>query len=381
MELDLSIADSLEAVPAEQWNALSGTDNPFLRHEFLVALERHGAVGRRFGWLPRFVLARVNGRLVGAVPMYLKTNSYGEFVFDWGWADAYERAGLRYYPKLVVAVPYTPVTGSRMLLAPDAQTEVATRLVEHALEFARELRVSSLHWLFPPDDELAHLQGHGFARRVGVQFHWENRGYRDFDDFLDTFTASKRKKLKRERRRVRDQGVELEVLHGNEMGPTQWESYHDFYAGTFDRLGGVATLPRGFFEEIGQSMGDQVVVVFARHRDRDVAAALSLRGPDALYGRHWGCSEAFHSLHFETCYYQGLDYCIRHGLRRFEPGAQGEHKVSRGFLPVRTWSAHWIAHTGFRAAVDDFLDREEQGMSYYLEAMREHSPYKQEPTD
>ena len=380
MELDLSIAESLEAIPAYQWNALTGTDNPFLRHEFLIALERHGAVGRRFGWLPRFVLAKTGGRLVGALPMYLKTNSYGEFVFDWAWADAYERAGLRYYPKLVVAVPYTPVTGARILVAPDAPADTGKRLIAHALELAEELRVSSLHWLFPPEHELAPLAAHGLSRRLGVQFHWENRNYRDFDDFLDTFTATKRKKLRRERRRVAEQGVELEVLHGNELTSEQWGTWHSFYRGTFARLGGVATLSQGFFEEIGHSLADQVVMVFARHAGRDVAAAFSLRGPDALYGRHWGCREEFHSLHFETCYYQGLDYCIRHGLQRFEPGAQGEHKVSRGFLPVQTYSAHWIAHPGFRTAVADFLHREEEGMGHYLESMREHSPYRQEPS-
>jgi len=380
MELDLSIAESLEAVPADQWNALTGTDNPFLRHEFLVALERHGAVGRRYGWLPRFVLARARGRLVGALPMYLKTNSYGEFVFDWAWADAYERAGLRYYPKLVVAVPYTPVTGARILVAPDTPGDTAKRLIARALELAEELRVSSLHWLFPPEHELAPLAAQGLSRRLGVQFHWANKGYRDFDDFLDTFTAAKRKKLRRERRRVAEQGVELEVLHGNELTAEQWGTWHSFYRGTFARLGGVATLSQGFFEEIGNSLADQVVMVFARHAGRDVAAAFSLRGADALYGRHWGCKEEFHSLHFETCYYQGLDYCIRHGLQRFEPGAQGEHKVSRGFLPVQTYSAHWIAHPGFRTAVADFLHREEEGMGHYLESMREHSPYRQEPS-
>lgn len=379
MELTLSVAESLEPVPAAQWNRLAGTDNPFLRHEFLVALERHEAVGRRFGWLPRFVLAEAHGQLIGALPMYLKSNSYGEFVFDWAWADAYERAGLRYYPKLVVAVPYTPVTGARILLAPDAAPDTASRLVGHALELAREWKVSSLHWLFPLQSEVGELEAQGMSRRVGVQFHWENDGYRDFDDFLDTFTAAKRKKLRRERRRVGEQGVELQVLHGGEVSPAQWRTWHGFYQDTFARLGGVPTLSRAFFEEIGRTLSDRVVLVLARHRGEDVAAALSLRGPDTLYGRHWGCSDEFHSLHFETCYYQGLDYCIRHGLRRFEPGAQGEHKVSRGFLPVQTWSAHWIAHSGFRTAVADFLRREEQGMDQYLNAMRDHSPYRQAP--
>lgn len=381
MTLQLSVVESLESVPAAGWEALRGTDNPFLRHEFLIALERHEAVGPRFGWLPRFVLAHsAAGALLGAVPLYLKSNSYGEFVFDWAWADAYQRAGRRYYPKLVVAVPYTPVTGARLLLEPAADASVADALINHVLEFAAELGVSSLHWLFPPKGELALLERHGLAPRVGVQYHWTNRGYHDFDDFLDTFTSAKRKKLRRERRRVAEQDIEFSVLHGNEVSSGQWATYYRFYTDTFRRLGGVATLSAGFFEELGRTLGDRVVLVLAHHRGRDVAAALSLRSDTALYGRHWGCSEDYHSLHFEACYYQGLDYCIRHGLQRFEPGAQGEHKVSRGFLPTRTWSAHWIADASFRRAVDGFLSREQEGVDYYLEAMRAHSPYKESGT-
>ncbi len=376
MNLRISIAEGLQGVSREAWNALQGTANPFLRHEFLSALERHEAVGPRFGWLPQYLLAHAGERLVGALPMYAKYNSYGEFVFDWAWADAYERHGLRYYPKLVVAVPYTPVTGARILLAADAPEALREHLIDAALAHARELGVSSLHWLFTLPEEARTLAQRDLLRRDDLQFHWENRGYRDFEDFLATFSAKKRKNVRQERRRVREQGIEFQVLHGGEIDAEQWRIYHDFYQDTFLRLGGVPTLSRGFFEELGRSMPENVVLVLARHRGRDVAAAFSLRGPDTLYGRHWGCSEDFDALHFEACYYQGLDYCIRHGLQRFEPGAQGEHKVSRGFLPVRTRSAHWIAHAGFRSAIADFVERERSSLDYYETELRGHSPYK-----
>ena len=373
----ISVVESLEEIAAQDWNHLAGDRHPFLRHEFLIALERHEGVGPRFGWYPRYLTATDGARLVGAVPMYLKNNSYGEFVFDWAWADAYQRAGLSYYPKLVVAAPYTPATGPRLLLDPARSAEpIAQALMQGAQDYAQELGVSSLHWLFPDPTDMARLQQQGLLLRSGCQFHWENRGYRDFDDFLSTFAAEKRKKIKRERRRVQEQGVTIEVLHGDELSAEQWAVYHAFYTDTFDRKGGMPTLSRGFFEELGRTMPRNVVLVLASHGGRYVAAAFNLRGADTLYGRHWGASEEFHSLHFEACYYQGLDYCIREGLRRFEPGAQGEHKISRGFLPTPTWSAHWIAHPQFRRAIADFLERERHGMDYYMKGLHEHSPYK-----
>ncbi len=382
--MDIRIIGNLEEVAPADWDRLAGERNPFTRHAFLVALERHGCVGERFGWLPQHLLAYENGRLVGAVPMYLKTNSYGEFVFDWAWADAYERAGLRYYPKLVVAIPYTPATGPRLLVEGSgvAREPIARALSEAALEHARTLGLSSLHWLFTDREDTALLADNGLMLREGCQFHWENRhpaedrSYRDFEDFLSTFSADKRKKVRRERRRVTEQDVVLEVLHGDAITETQWRIYHDFYTDTFARKGGIATLSLDFFRELGRTMPANVVLVLARHADEYVAAAFNLRGTDTLYGRHWGCNADFHSLHFEACYYQGLDYCIRHGLQRFEPGAQGEHKISRGFLPTPTWSAHWIAHPAFRDAVGDFLDRERHGMAYYRDELAGHTPYK-----
>lgn len=375
--MQLRIVDHLDAIPAADWNALSDGRNPFLAHEFLSALEHHQCVGERYGWLPRHLAVYDRDRLVGAAPLYLKDNSYGELVFDWAWADAYQRAGLRYYPKAVVAIPYTPATGPRLLVHPEADAvRVSDLLIESALELCRELQLSSLHWLFTNAADTERLQARGLLLRRGVQFHWHNPGYRDFQDFLDTFTAEKRKKLKRERRRVLEQGIELRVVHGNEAGDEEWRSAHGFYASTFDRKSGMATLSLDFFREIGRTMGERVVLVFAYAGKTPVACAINLRGPDALYGRHWGCSAEYHSLHFEACYYQGIDYCIRYGLKLFEPGAQGEHKITRGFVPTATWSAHWIADERFRTAIADYVQREAHAVSDYADTLNEHVPYR-----
>jgi len=369
---------SLEEIPAAAWNALSEGRDPFLRHEFLVALERHNCVGERFGWLPRHLAAYDDaGALIGAVPLYLKDNSYGEFVFDWAWADAYARNGLDYYPKLVSSIPYTPATGSRLLIASDAdKTAVGPALIEAALELARALDVSSLHWLFTPVDQTELLEAHGLMRRTGCQFHWRNHGYRDFHDFLDTFSSAKRKKVKQERRHVTDAGIELEVLNGNTMSESQWNILHGFYRSTFARKSGMPTLTLPFFQEISRTMGESLVLVMALHQGEYVAGAICLRGTDTLYGRHWGCNADYHSLHFEACYYQGIDYCIQHGLQLFEPGAQGEHKISRGFLPTPTWSAHWIAHAGFRDILARYTAQESAHTIEYINELAQHTPYK-----
>lgn len=375
--MKITMVGSLEAVPAAQWDALAGPDhNPFLRHAFLAGLERHGCVGERWGWLPRHLLAWQGDRLIGALPLYLKDNSYGELVFDWSWADAYQRAGLAYYPKLVSAVPYTPATGPRLLLAADAPEDLPRQLVEAALEQTRELGCSSLHVLFPTGEQTEFLRAHGLMRRTSTQFHWFNQGYRDFDDFLERFTAEKRKKLKRERRRVLEQGVTMEVREGRDIDEAHWAAFHRFYTGTFDKRGGYATLSEGFFRSLSETMPAGVVLVLASHAGRYVAGALSFRGSDTLYGRHWGCEAEFNSLHFEACYYVGLDYCIEHGLKRFEPGAQGEHKVGRGFEPVPTWSAHWLAHAGFSEAVAKYLAHEEVAIEEYMRELADHLPYR-----
>jgi len=375
--MQLAVLDNLDEISPAGWNALAGDENPFVSHEFLVALERHQCVGLKAGWAPQHLVLREGSRLAGAVPMYLKNNSYGEFVFDWAWADAYQRAGLRYYPKLVVAVPYTPATGPRLLLADNNERDqIANRLIQGALEHARNLNVSSLHWLFTGAEDTQRLEQHGLMRRTGCQFHWRNNNYRDFDDFLASFSAEKRKKVKRERRRVSEAGVEIEILHGAQISEAQWEIFHHFYSSTFLKRGGIASLTLEFFKELGRTLPAQVVLILAKYGGRYVAGAFNLRGKETLYGRHWGCNEEFHSLHFELCYYRAIDYCIANGLQRFEAGAQGEHKISRGFLPEPTWSAHWLSHPGFSHAIEDFLGREKCQMEYYMDELGGHSPFK-----
>jgi len=375
--------EHLSDLPAAEWNALVPDHHPFLAHVFLNALERHGCVGAAVGWHPWHITCRDdNGRLLGAAPLYLKTHSYGEFVFDWGWAEAYRRQGLPYYPKLVSAIPYTPVTSPRLLLMPNQShpQQTAQAIVNFTLEEGRRHQLSSIHWLFPAPVDLEPLLAQGFLPRLGCQFHWQNRGYRDFQDFLDTLTAKRRKNIHRERRLVREAGLELRILSGRDLSEAQWQTVHDFYRSTFHRLGGLPTLTLPFFQDIAQTLGDQLLVVLAFARGREVAAALSFRSADTLYGRHWGCRADYDSLHFEACYYQGLEYCIRTGLQHFEPGAQGEHKIYRGFLPTLTHSTHWIAHPGFRNAVADFLARETPALQQYAGELLRHSPYRDEVT-
>ncbi|MGD8843413.1 MAG: GNAT family N-acetyltransferase [Gammaproteobacteria bacterium] len=373
----LEVCNAITDIGPDAWNAVSGTASPFLRYEFLAALENNGCVGERYGWLPNYLTAFDQGRLVGAVPLYIKDNSYGEFVFDWAWADAYQRAGLAYYPKAVVAIPYTPAPGPRILTA--AQTdrdEVVVQLTTLAREWSQSQGLSSLHWLFTDERDTRSLEAEGLLLRLGCQFHWHNQGYRDFEDYLDGFTARKRKKVRRERRYVQDAGIAIRVVHGHEASDEELAVMHEFYRSTFDKKWGHATLNLGFFREIAATMGEQLVFVIASLGNEILAGAICLRGSDTLYGRHWGCRAEYHSLHFEACYYQGIDYCIRHGLARFEPGAQGEHKISRGFLPTPTWSAHWIAHPGFREVIGRYLQQETAGMLDYMQELAEHSPFR-----
>jgi predicted N-acyltransferase len=376
-----SVLGRIDDIPAADWNRVSGTAHPFLRHEFLAALEHHDCVGDRFGWYPQHVVVHdQNGVLSGAAPLYLKDNSYGEFVFDWSWADAWHRAGKRYYPKLVSAIPYTPVTGSRLLVRPGTDPEaVRTAVVEKALELVGTTGSSSLHWLFTDNEDTDVLTRHGMMRRTSCHFHWRNAGYRSFDDFLSCLTSRKRKKIRRERRYVLEAGIRMQIIYGDEATDEHWRIMHEFYRSTFERKSGTPTLSRGFFSEISQRMGQQVLLVFAWLGDEAVAGAINLRGDDALYGRHWGCREQYHSLHFETCYYQGIDYCIEHGLGLFEPGAQGEHKISRGFLPTLTWSAHWIEDADFRKAVDRFVAHEHELVLDYRDELQHTSPFRDDP--
>ncbi len=371
--------DKLAIVDKNDWNRLAGDSNPFLRYEFLSALETTGCVGEGTGWVPRYVVLVSDNRLAGAIPLYEKYDSYGEYVFDWAWANAYQQHGLNYYPKLVAAIPFTPVTGSRILVDPDLDQNAAKiELVNAVSEKAKSSNVSSLHWLFIPESETELLEQHDHLRRAGYQFHWTNNNYQSFDDFLAGFSSAKRKKVRRERRFVSEAGIEMKIIEGTEMTEDLWRQLYAFYRSTIECRGAIPYLSLPFFLEIGQTMADHIVVIMARHEDQYVAGALNLKGSDTLYGRYWGALAEFNSLHFETCYYQAIDYCIEHRLYRYEAGAQGEHKLSRGFLPTRTYSAHWLKHPEFYRAISDFLEREHQGVEEYMSQLQRHSPYKQE---
>ena len=372
-----TITDSLEKVTAEQWNILIGSGNPFVRHEFLVALERHSCVGEESGWTPQHVLVYDDDdQLVGAAPMYLKFHSYGEYVFDWAWAEAYSRHGLRYFPKLVSAVPFSPVTGPRLLSTGTDQRDIRAGLIEATLEVAKRAGISSAHWLYPDDSELDDFKSHALLHRVGCQYHWENPGFRDFDDFLDALVSKKRKQIKRERRQARESGVHIEMAPANELSEEQWNAFHQFYCNTYDRKWGVPYLNLGFFLEISRTLPQAVHLVMAKRHDRYIAGALCLSDDQALYGRNWGSAEYLPALHFEMCYYQTIEHCINRGLARFEAGAQGDYKISRGLLPTVTSSAHWVGHPQFREAIATFLDEEREGIMRYIEYMSGHTPYR-----
>ena len=365
------IAHSLKEIEPAAWNALAGDDNPFIQYDFLYALETGDCLDR-FGWYPRYLLVTSDtDELIGASPAYIKSNSYGELVFDWAWADAYERSGLSYYPKLVVAIPYTPATGPR-LLAKDNNADVKRALVSFAIELARQEKLSSVHWLFNDAQDTNIEAEMGLLQRFDYQFHWHNHNYRNFDDFLATLNSKKRKNIKRERRRVKEAGIDIRIYHGDELDEQQWQQVYSFYTITYMKKYGHATLSLAFFKAIAS----RVLAILAWDGERPVAGAICILGKDILYGRHWGCYEDYDSLHFEVCYYTGIDYCIQHGIQTFEPGAQGEHKIARGFLPTRTWSSHWIADERFRQIIQDHVKREANAMEDYGEELHQASPYK-----
>jgi predicted N-acyltransferase len=376
--LHAEITRTIHAAAPADWNRLRGTDFPFMRHEFLAALESAGCVGTGSGWDPHHVLLRGDDdELLGAMPLYSKTNSWGEFVFDWAWADAYHRAGIGYYPKLVSAVPYTPASSPRFLVAPGQNSaQICRALLGAAVKCAKREDASSLHVLFPDADEARILADAGLLIRKDCQFHWHNDNYADFEDFLGEFTAAKRKKVKRERRRVHEAGISFRILSGEHLDADTWGRIMPLYASSFWRRGREPYLNAEFFLELSRRLPDSLVVFLAEHRGEPIATAICYRGRDALFGRYWGSAGRYHSLHFETCYYQGIEYCIAQGISRFEPGTQGEHKISRGFVPTETWSAHWLSHPQFAAAIDDYLDRERDYIDEYISAAREHVPYR-----
>ena len=380
--MPVEFIDSIDDVAPAEWNTLVRDRFPFLRHEFLSAAERSGCVSPDTGWYPAHALLRGRtGRLRGAMPLYEKTHSWGEFVFDWAWAQAYHRAGLEYYPKLVSAVPFTPASSPRLLLSQDADPDDGQTLIRSAIAMAAKRGLSSLHVLFPLPDELATLEASGMMLRKDCQFHWQNRGYRTFDDFLATFSSAKRKKARRDRRHVREQGIAFRWLHGNELDPARWSQVYAMISNTFRRRGSMPYYDRDFLTRVGESLPRNILVVIAERASAPVACAVFYRDEQTLYGRYWGSRSQYNALHFETCYYQGIDYCIANGLRTFEPGTQGEHKVSRGFVPVATWSAHWVAQPGFGSAIGRYLREETRHVDRYMAAVDSHSPYRRDDAD
>jgi len=372
----LRILESLEGVDPARWDALA-QGNPTLAHAFLDSLHASGCASARTGWAPRYLTLWEGKRLDGAVPLYVKTHSRGEYVFDWAWADAYERHGLAYYPKLLAAVPFTPATGARLLALDGA---VRATLARSLLETARSSDVSSLHVLFPAPDDAQALRDAGLMERSGVQFHWRNAGYASFDEFLGALSHDKRKKIRQERRRVAEAGVTLRRATGREATEADWDFFTQCYRRTYREHRSTPYLNREFFGILAARMPDNVLLVIAEHGGRPIAAAMDLFGADALYGRYWGAIERVPGLHFEACYYQALEFCIERGIALFEGGAQGEHKHARGFMPEPTRSFHWLAHPDFERAIDDYLAREGSHISAYIDELNERTPFREPPS-
>ena len=396
-ELTVRVATSLKTIPPQAWDACANPhalmpaltdeaplaqdrDNPFVSHAFLSALEASGCIGGRTGWSPAYLLVENGeGALLACAPSFLKSHSQGEYVFDHAWADAYERAGGRYYPKIQVAAPFTPATGPRLLVADGPQAEAAREtLIAGLAALCGQAGASSVHVTFAQEPDFAALLANGYLERHDLQFHWRNEGFASYDDFLATLASRKRKALKRERRDALAAGITVEVLSGAALTEAVWDDFHGFYEDTGSRKWGRPYLNRAFFSEIGARMGDRIVLVMARRAGRYIAGAINFRGGNTLYGRNWGCVEQHPFLHFELCYHQAIDYAIAHGLVRVEAGAQGEHKLARGYRPVITRSAHYLADPGLRRAVAAYLGNERAHIAAAQAALASESPFRKD---
>jgi predicted N-acyltransferase len=377
--MEVKQINGMTQVDCGDWNHLAGDAYPFLRHEFLLALEQSGSVSEQTGWTPAHLLVLDKDEVVAFMPLYLKQHSWGEYVFDHQWAQAYQQQGLDYYPKWLTAIPLTPCQGPRIVIkAAIDPFEVMQLLLNFIKQLSEQRGISSWHCLFPALQQVDLLRSLGLSIREGVQFHWFNQGYRDFEDYLQTLNASKRKMLKRERRRMSEQGVRLLRIAGQDVSALQWQLFFQFYTMTYLKRGSQPYLNLAFFQQIAATMGEQLLLILAVKDDKTIAAALSFIGADTLYGRYWGCYEEYNNLHFEACYYQGLDYCIEHGLKRFDSGAQGEHKISRGFEPITTYSEHWLKDARFAKAIDQFLAKEQKAVQFYKKDAASYLPFKQE---
>ena len=378
--IEISMRSAIADIPAEDWDACANPSggrpiDPFTTHRFLSALELSGSVGRGTGWDPRYLVATKADQIIGVAPLYVKSHSQGEYVFDHSWADALQRAGGQYYPKLQIAVPFTPATGRRFLTRAGYEAEALSALIQGTVQLASDNGLSSMHVTFCTEDEAIAGQSMGLLHRVGQQFHWENRGYDSFDDFLNDLSSRKRKAIRKEREQAQRFGGEIKGFSGDEIQAEHWDYFWRFYQDTGSRKWGSPYLTREFFDIAHDTLRDDILLVLALSDDRPVAGALNFIGRDTLFGRYWGCTEHHPCLHFELCYYQAIDYAIAHGLR-VEAGAQGEHKLARGYLPSPTHSLHWIANPSFRAAVSDFLDHERQLIDEEMEILTDYGPFK-----
>jgi uncharacterized protein len=370
------IVSSLSEIGQEQWDALVSAQedpNPFLSYAFLHALHESGSAAPETGWQPQYIVLHDGEQLAAALPLYVKGHSYGEYVFDWAWADAYHRHGVEYYPKLLSAIPFTPVAGPRLMAVDDA---ARAALVEVLVATQGAAEVSSTHVLFPPEEQARQLQEAGFMLRSGVQFHWLNGGYGTFEDFLATLEQKKRKNIRAERRKVREAGVTMRRVRGPDATDADWVLFNRCYRHTYKAHYSTPYLNLDFFRRIGASMPDNILLVIASREGRDIAASLVIHNESTLFGRYWGELEHVPCLHFEAAYYQPLEFCIEQGIQAFEGGAQGEHKMARGFLPTRTWSAHWLAHPSFADAIERFLERERGGIDDYMDELNERNPFR-----
>lgn len=381
-QVTVRVVDSVAAIAAADWDACAGPDNPFLAHAFLSALEVSGSCSPETGWLPQHLVATDEaGTVLGVVPAYLKSHSQGEYVFDHGWAEAYIQAGGRYYPKLQIAVPFTPATGRRFLLKSGADPKLLAQLAEASMALAEKRRASSVHITFPTETEWTELGEVGWLRRTGLQFHWTNEGYKTFDDFLEALSSRKRKTLRKERREVADSGIVVRALTGPEIEERHWRTFHRYYLDTVDRKWAHAYLNEAFFLRLGETMADRVVLVVGEAGGKMIAGALNLLGTDTLYGRNWGADGDYRFLHFEACYYRAIDFAIEHGLKRVEAGAQGPHKIQRGYLPTTTYSLHHVFDPRLAKPVADALKRERAHVAREIQRLMAFSPYRKGAED
>ena len=378
LKLTLRSVDSIAKIDAAAWDACAGADNPFLRHDFLKAMEESGSAAGRSGWQPSHLLVEQGGQVLAAAPLYVKNHSYGEYVFDWGWAEAWHNAGRRYYPKLQCSVPFTPATGRRLLVRPDQDSAAMETILGQAMaQIVEDNQLSSAHVTFLTEQEALNLAGQGWLLRVGEQFHWHNQGYKSFDDFLGALASRKRKAIRKEREKAKELDVRIHCLTGADLKPDHWDAFYEFYLDTTEKKWGQAYLTRNFFKRLTGPLAERVMLVMAEQDGKWVAGALNFIGADTLYGRNWGSLGDFRFLHFEMCYYRAIDFAIERGLAKVEAGAQGEHKISRGYLPVPTYSVHWIREKPLHDAVSNFLNRERAAIRRQIEMQTEEGPYRQ----